>query len=172
LPNARPEIALGVLYLVKRMFRWSKINRQRRRIVREDRRYLEARVRRFLSHYLLATDLQKRRYYEAVAGASAGCHPENSVSFLENTRIAEMTAETANAVVKRRLQAERDSHDGLERFITDAYATAAIAYRRAAGIYVGDKQMEKLGTAAVHLLTMATSRMMAQSKDSSHEAAR
>lgn len=81
-------------------------------------------------------------------------------------------AETANAVVKRRLLAERDSHDGLERFITDAYATAAIAYRRAAGIYVGDKQMEKLGTAAAHLLTMATSRMMAQSKDNSHEAAR
>ena len=153
------------------MFSWSKINRQRRRIVREDRRYLEARVRRFLSDYLSATDVQKSRYYEVVAGASAGCYPENSVSYLQNIRIAEMTAETANAVVKRRLQAEKDSHDSLERFITDAYATAAVAYRRAAGIYIGDKQMQKLGTAAVHLLTMATSRMMAKSKDGSHEAA-
>jgi hypothetical protein len=54
-------------------------------------------------------------------------------------------------------------------FDTDAYATAAVAYRCAAGTYVGDKQMQKLGTAAVHLLTMASSRLMAESKDSSHE---
>ena len=165
------NVAPGVLYLMKQMFGWSRINRQRKRIVREDRRYLEARVRRFLSDYLSATDLQKSRYYEVVAGALAGCHPENSVSYLQNMRIAEMTAETANAVVKQRLQAEKDSYDSLEIFITDAYATAAVAYRRAAGIYVGDKQMQKLGTAAVHLLTIATSRMMAQSKDASHEAA-
>jgi len=42
-------------------------------------------------------------------------------------------------------------------FIIDAYATVAIAYHRAAGFYGEDKPMLELGTAAVHLLTMATS---------------
>ena len=147
----------------------SKINRQRRRLIREDRKYHEARVRRFLSDYLSASEMQKNQFYEVIAGASAGCHPENSISYLENIQIAEMTAETANGVVRRRLQAGNDS-DILERFITDAYATAAVAYRRAAGIYVDDTRMQKLGTAAVHLLTMATSRLMAESKESSHDA--
>ena len=47
-------------------------------------------------------------------------------------------------------------------FLTDACATVAIAYHRAAGIYVGNENMQKLGTAAVHLLSMATSYMSAQ----------
>jgi hypothetical protein len=151
------------------MFRWSKINSERRRIIRDDRKYLEARVRRLLSNYLSATEMQKPRYYEVVAGASAGCHPENAVSYLENMKIAEMTAERAKAVVRRRLATGKDN-DSRDRFINDAYATAAVAYRRAAGVYVGDERMQKLGTAAVHLLTMATSYMTAQPTDNSQEA--
>ncbi|MFL6505809.1 MAG: hypothetical protein ACJ8KC_10400 [Candidatus Udaeobacter sp.] len=42
-------------------------------------------------------------------------------------------------------------------FVTDAYATVAVAYHRAAGVYTMDKEMQELGTAAVHLLTMASS---------------
>ena len=151
------------------MFGWSKIDRERRRLIREDRKYLEVRVRGFLHDYLSASDVEKDRYCEVVAGASAGCLPEDSILHFENLRLAEITAEKANAIAKRRLQAERDSYDPLERFITDAYATAAVAYRRAAGIYVDDKRMQKLGTAAVHLLTMAVSRKMAQSTGSSEE---
>ena len=41
-----------------------------------------------------------------------------------------------------------------------AYATVAVAYRRAAGVYAIDEEMQ-LGTAAVHLLTKATSHMKA-----------
>ena len=44
----------------------------------------------------------------------------------------------------------------------DATATVAVAYRRAAGVYSTDKDMQELGTAAVHLLTMATSYMNGQ----------
>jgi hypothetical protein len=106
----------------------------------------------------------KAQYYEVVAGASAGCHPEHYISILEDIRVAEMTAEKASTVAKRRSEAGKDKHD-LDRFVTDAYATVAVAYRRAAGIYTGDRQMQELGTAAVHLLTMATSHMMARSKD-------
>jgi hypothetical protein len=51
-------------------------------------------------------------------------------------------------------------------FVTDAYATVGVAYHRAAGIYVLDKDMQELGTAAVHLLTIATS-YMTQHNDSS-----
>ena len=42
-------------------------------------------------------------------------------------------------------------------FVTDAYATVAVAYHRAAGVYPMDKEMQELGAAAVHLLTMASS---------------
>jgi hypothetical protein len=52
--------------------------------------------------------------------------------------------------------------DGISDFVTDACATVAIAYHRAAGVYTTDKEMQELGTAAVHLLTMATSYMRAQ----------
>jgi hypothetical protein len=43
--------------------------------------------------------------------------------------------------------------------ITGAYATVAIAYRRAAAVYTMDPEKQRLGTAAVHLVTMATSYM-------------
>lgn len=152
------------------MFNWSKINRQRKRIIREDRKYLEARVRRFLSDYLSASEMHKDRYYDVVAGASARCRPEPSISYLEDLRVAEMTADAANAVARRRIGAEKDNHDTLEGFITDAYSTVAVAYRRAAGIYVDDERMQSLGTAAVHLLTIATSRRMAHSQDGSNQA--
>ena len=46
--------------------------------------------------------------------------------------------------------------DKVDDFVTDACATVAVAYRRAAGVYVEDEEMKQLGTAAVHLLTMAT----------------
>jgi hypothetical protein len=146
------------------MFQWSKVDRQRRRITRDDQRLLEARVRSFLSGYLTASEVEKELYYEAVAGASSGCQPANSVSHLESRRTAEIAAEVASNIARQRQQSAKYSQDGLERFITDAYATTAIAFRRAAGIYVDDEKMLKLGTAAVHLLTMATSRMMARSK--------
>jgi hypothetical protein len=47
-------------------------------------------------------------------------------------------------------------------FVTDACATVAVAYSRAAGVYKADADMQELGTAAVHLLTMATSYTNAQ----------
>jgi hypothetical protein len=49
--------------------------------------------------------------------------------------------------------------------ITDAYATVAVAHRRAGAVYTVDEEMQQLGTAAVHLLTIATSYMAAQSQE-------
>jgi hypothetical protein len=132
-----------------------------------DRKFLEARVRSFLSGYLTATEAEKELYYQAVAGAASGCQPPNSASLLESLRAAELTAEVASNIARQRQLSAKYS-DGLEGLITDAYATTAVAYRRAAGIYVNDEKMLKLGTAAVHLLTIATSRMMARSKDESN----
>ena len=51
------------------MSNWFKYN-GRRKIIREDRRYLEARARRFLKSYLLTEWLEKNQYYEVVAGAA------------------------------------------------------------------------------------------------------
>jgi hypothetical protein len=141
-----------------------KIKRQRRRITRQDREYLEARARHFLHGYLSAGDVDKDRYLEVVAGAAAACQPANVVSDSENLQVAEIAAATASAVVMQRIGVGIDPDDRAYAFMTDACATVAVAYRRAAGIYVGDEQMQTLGTAAVHLLTMATSRSMAKSK--------
>ena len=102
----------------------------------------------------------KHRYYEAVEEASAACHPRITNITLEDAHFAEATAEAALKVVKRRGQRASDSHDNLATLIT-IYATVAVAYRRAAGVYAIDEEMQKLGTAAVHLLTMATSHMKA-----------
>lgn len=147
------------------MFSGFKIKRQRRAIIRQDRQYLEARARHFLDRYLSASDTDKDRYLDVVAAVGAACQPENVVSFSENLHVAEMTAATASAVVMRRIRGEGDRpEDPPQAFMTDACATVAVAYRRAAGIYVGIKKMQRLGTAAVHLLTMATSRGMATSK--------
>jgi len=62
-------------------------------------------------------------------------------------------------VLERRLLVKNDPAID---FVTDAYATVAVAYHRAAGIYIMDKEMQELGTAAVHLLTMASSYIMAR----------
>ena len=160
-----PLLASHFPWVEIEMLGLTKLNRRHNRIIREDRKCLEARVRRFLSDYLSATDLQKTRFYEVVAGAAAGCHPERAISYLENIQVAEMTAESASAVVRRRVEMGKDSHDTQERFITDAYATTALAYRRAAGTYVDDERMQQLGTAAVHLLTIANSAMTSMQKD-------
>jgi hypothetical protein len=140
------------------VFSWFRRDSRRTKI-REDRKYLEARARRFLKRYLAAEGATKHRYYEAVEGASAACHPGITDPILEDAHIAEATAEAALTVVKRRGQPASDRHDDLPTFITDAYATVAVAYRRSAGVYAIDEEMQQLGTAAVHLLTMATSHM-------------
>ena len=147
------------------MFHWFKVDRRRRRIISEDQKYLEASARRFLSNYLQANEAEKELYYDAVSGASAGCHPTNAVSQLDSRQVAELTADVASRVARQRQRRAEYTTDHLESFITDAYATTAIAYRRAAGTYVENEKMLQLGTAAVHLLTMATSRRMTPSQE-------
>jgi hypothetical protein len=55
-----------------------------------------------------------------------------------------------------------ETYGTVGNFITDACAFVAVAYHRTAGIYVDDDDMRELGTAAVHLLTKATSFMNSQ----------
>jgi len=112
--------------------------------------------------YLASDELQKQQYLELVAGAAAACQPLTSDPDLENTELSKVIAETALRVVKVR---ERANSDQLAKSITDAYATVAMAYRRAAAIYVLDEEMQQIGTAAVHLVTIANSYMVAQSPD-------
>ena len=134
-------------------------------MIREDRKHLEARARRLLKGYLSADELKKRRYYEVVAGAAAGCQPDVTDPKLEGVRFAQVSADVALKVVRVREQQAFDDVDQLASLITDAYATVAIAYRRASAEYTVDEEMQKLGTAAVHLLTIATSYMAAHSDD-------
>jgi len=76
---------------------------------------------------------------------------------LEDTQLAQATAEAAFKVVKLRERQAIDDNDQLAAFITDAYATVAVAYRRASTAYMAEEDLQQLGTAAVHLLTIATS---------------
>jgi hypothetical protein len=140
-------------------WRWPKSERgERRRKVWRDRKYLEARSRRFLRIYLNADETRKPQFYEVLQDASQKCFPTQSglpSPDLEDAHIAEATSNAAMKVVLERGILKKRTAD----FVTDAYATVGVAYRRAAGVYVLDKDMQELGTAAVHLLTIATSYM-------------
>jgi len=146
------------------VFRWFKSEeRERRRKIKLDRKHLEARSRRFLKSYLNADETRKPQFYRAVEEASKQCQPVKSglpPPELEDAQIAEATSGAALQMVLAR--EERGAlDDRISDFVTDAYATVGIAYHRAAGVYTMDKEMQELGTAAVHLLTMATSYMRA-----------
>lgn len=143
------------------MFNWFSSDHQK---IRQDRRYLETRARRLLQSYLTSSELQKQQYYQVIAGAAAACQPGISDPSSSNEKLAELSAEAAMKVVRLRNRKARDEHDHSAVLITDAYATVAIAYRRAAAAYRADKHMEQLGTAAVHLVTIATSFMNAESQ--------
>ena len=131
----------------------------------KDPKHLEAGARRLLKGYLSADASRKQRYYEVIAGAAAACQPGASDPHLENEQLAQTAAEVALKVVKLREHQAIADKDQVAALITDAYATVAIAYRRASTAYTVDAEMQQLGTAAVHLLTIATSYMAAQSAE-------
>ena len=137
-------------------------NREQRKRIRLDRKYLAARSRRFLRNYLNADEAQKPDYYRVVEAASKECHPDSVLLSpeLQDAQIAEATASVAMRIVLERGRLRKA--DRQAEFVTDAYATVGVAYHRAAGLYSADRTMQKLGTAAVHLLTMATSYSTAQ----------
>ena len=142
------------------VFGWFKSeNRKVPRMVELDRKHLEARSRRFLKNYLNANETRKPKFYRAVEWASKQCQPMKSglpPPELEDAQIAEATSAAAmKTVLGREERLKKD--DRISDFVTDAYATVGIAYHRAAGVYTMDKEMQELGTAAVHLLTIATS---------------
>ena len=149
------------------VFDWFKSwRRERRREVKLDRKHLEARSRRFLKNYLNADETRKPQFYRAVEEASKQCQPVKSglpPPELEDAQIAEATSGAAmKMVLGREERGTLKKDDRISDFVTDAYATVGIAYHRAAGVYTMDKEMQELGTAAVHLLTMASSYIRAQ----------
>ena len=143
------------------MFGWFKSElRERRKKVRLDRKHLEERARRFLNGYLEADEVRKPHFYSAVEDISKKCQPAGlglaTSTDVDDGRIAETASQAAMKMVLDRTGRIKED-DWVGNFVTDACATVAIAYHRAAGVYVEDDKMKELGTAAVHLLTMATS---------------
>jgi hypothetical protein len=137
-----------------------------RKQIREDRRILEDRVRRFLESYLAASAARKNEFYEVVAGAAAACQPSIADPTVENIELTQTISEVALTVLRSRLRRGADV-DPVQSMITDAYATVAMAHRRAAAKYTKSLEMQRLGTAAVHLVTMATSFMALTQPDAS-----
>jgi hypothetical protein len=172
---------------VEMAFAWfkSKSERAASKLISRDRQHLEARARHFLKSYLKADEVTKPRFYRAVEDAVQECQVKADVLHpspeLEDAQIAMAMSNAATEIVMEATRPKVD--EGLEvskglktgkglkvnrgpgAFRTDAYATVAMAYRRAAGIYTEDRDMQELGTAAVHLLTMATSYVKSQAKD-------
>jgi hypothetical protein len=145
------------------MFGLNSEERERRRRVRRDREYLEPRSRRFLKIYLDADEGRKPDFYRVINDAVATCYPDRPPPGLQDAEIADGAALAALKVVLARIEQMED--DPTSDFLTDAYATVGIAYHRAAGVYVMDQDLQKLGTAAVHLLTIATSYMSAENTE-------
>ena len=84
------------------VFGWFKSERrERRRKVRLDRQYLEARARRLLKNYLSADQGRKPLFYRAVEDASIQCH-QSVTSEIEDAQIAEATSRAAMQVVLQR----------------------------------------------------------------------
>src|ERR1700682_4721106 len=140
------------------VFGWFASERERRRKVRLDREHLEPRARRFLKIYLNADETRKPEFYQAVQEASEQCRPSGSSLpplELEDAQVAEATSSAAMQIVLKRSALNKSDRNS--DFVTDACATIAVAYHRAAGVYIMDTEMQELGTAAVHLLTIATS---------------
>lgn len=143
------------------MFGWFKSERrERRKKVRQDRKHLEERARRFLKSYLDADELRKPKFYRAVEDISKKCQPDSDELQLDDSQIAEATSRAAMQMLLDRVE-QMGGNDRVADFVADACATVAVAYDRAAGVYVADEKMKELGTAAVHLLTMATSYTLA-----------
>jgi len=138
---------------------------RRRKDIQEDRRFLEARARRLLEAYLSADDTQKKHYYEIIARAAAACQPGISDPNVEDLTLASASAAAALKVIKLREQKANEGKDHPDESITDAYAVVAIAYRRAATVYSHDRELQQLGTAAVHLVTIANSYLAAHSAE-------
>jgi hypothetical protein len=151
-------------------FAWFKSKRERAtsKLVTKDREHLEGRARQFLESYLHADESTKPRFYRAVDETVQECQLQAGVvqpsPELEDAQIA---MAMSNAATELFLNA---ADGGLGQFRTDAYATVAIAYRRAAGIYSEDRDMRELGTAAVHLLTIASSYLNSHNNQSPTEA--
>lgn len=128
------------------------------RKLKRDNRLLEKRVRRFLEDYLAADPIRKNEFYEVVAGAAAACQASVVDPDKDNIELTQIASEKAFNVFRSRAS-HHASGDSVQSMITDAYATVAIAHRRAAAIYTRDLELQQLGTAAVHLVTIATSYM-------------
>lgn len=100
----------------------------------------------------------KTHNFDSFECASRKCQPPIGLSQtdMDDNEIAEATSLTAFQIVLD-LEGSSAKDDRVNEFVTDACATVAVAYHRAAGVYVADGNMQKLGTAAVHLLAMASS---------------
>ena len=144
------------------MFDWFRSKaRERRKKLKLDRKHVERRARRFLKNYLDADEMRKTEFYRVVQDISDMCRPAEVIgrADLDDSRIAEAASQAAMKMVLDRTEGLTAGQ--ATNFETDACATVAVAYHRAAGVYVGDYKLQELGTAAVHLLTMATSYMSA-----------
>jgi hypothetical protein len=140
------------------MFGWfNPEKREQHRKIRLHRKHLAPRSRRFLRNYLSAGEKRKPGYYRVLDQLTRDCRPASVVSSPQMTdrEIAQAAADAAMTKVLERLRAKNTS--GADDFVTDACATIAIAFHRSAGVYSSEPAMQKLGTAAVHLLTIATS---------------
>jgi hypothetical protein len=110
------------------MFGWFKSERhERRKKVKQDRKHLEERARRFLKSYLDADQTRKPQFYRAVEDISDKCQPAEfnlSEPDADDRGFAEATSQAALQMVSDRVR--RSADDKVDDFVTDACATGGL----------------------------------------------
>ena len=87
------------------MFGWFKSERrERRKKVRQDRKHLEERARRFLKSYLDADELRKPKFYRAVEDIIKKCQPDSDQLQMDDSQIAEATSRAAMKMLLYRVE--------------------------------------------------------------------
>src|SRR6267378_1103582 len=125
--------------------------RERGRKARLDRKHLGPRARRFLKIYLNADETRKPEFYQAVQEASEQFRPSGSSLpplELEDAQVAEATSSAAMQIVLERSALNKSARNSALE--PDACAPVPVAYHRAAGVYIINKEIQELETVAFH----------------------
>jgi len=153
-----------------------RVSKMQKRLLLRDRKYLRRKVKRYVRSYRHADAAMEAETLETLARAVRECRESTGLDArwrmppipTEATCLAAIAA--ADAAIRTALKYDVEGlrkvqrHDRIEptfAFISDTYATVAMAHRFGAGLYEGRAKLTKLGKAALKLLTTAQTRFPA-----------
>lgn len=142
---------------------WIKRTRATSKLLALDRKYLQQGAQRALNNYLDSSSTSKEQYRRALALAARQCRELAGVqSYWVNadSRTANGDAKAAidaSQVAVKFVTGDSDLNGklGNSGLLLDTFASVAVAYRFAAGMYEDASEMQRVGNAAFMLLNVA-----------------